>query len=701
MKDKVQIVRVYIVYVGVLLFAVAIFSRILYLQLWSNVELKEEVEQSTIRLKEIKAPRGNIFADNEEKTALALSVPRYDIHMDLVTVDSVLFEENVMALSDSLALLFGGISLEWEQGLRSARQAKNMYYPIKKNCTHIELQRLEEFPILALGQYKGGFIKIPKTKRVTPFDQLASRTIGYYKPATDNSKEYAVGLEGAYNDFLEGEDGQILTERIAGFDDAAWKPIPSDLNHEPVPGADIYTSIDINIQDVAHSALMKQMIEQNAQKGCAVLMEVETGYIKAIANLTKDTVKGGYKESLNHAVGMSSEPGSTFKLASLMVALDHGMIKITDSVNMPGKYCFYGTCLHDSHEEGYGKNTIQYAFEVSSNVISKIINDNYSSSPQKFVDGLKAIGIHEKLGLEIPGEGNPVIKDASDPTFSGITLPWMAIGYEVQQTPLQTLALYNAVANKGVLVKPQFVKEIRLGGKVIKEFPPVVLNPSVCKTSTLVDLQKLLMGVVDRGTAKNIKARGFDIAGKTGTAKIAENGAYSNKYQASFVGYFPAHEPKYSCVVVIQGPTKQIYGSAVSGTVFKEIADKVYASGLENTREDQEDAIAISSYPYSKNGDRVALKKVFTSMGVPVKDNSSSASYVATATGDKNVELKAKEFTENLIPSVIGMGLVDALFILESRGLSVQVNGSGVVKNQSINPGTKLTKGQLIILDLI
>lgn len=700
-KDKNQIIRVYLVYVGVLLFAIAIFARILYLQIWSDVDLREEVEQSTIKLKEIKAPRGNIFADNDQKTALALSVPRYDIHMDLVTVDSVLFDENVVALADSLAGLFGGVPMEWEQGLRTARQKKNMYYAIKKNCTHIQLQRLETFPILELGQFSGGYIKTPKTIRVTPFKQLARRTIGYYKPETETSKAYAVGLEGAYNDYLEGEDGELLMERIAGFDDDAWKPINSDLNHEPIPGKDVYTTIDVNIQDVAQSALMKQMVEQNAQKGCAVLMEVETGYIKAIANLTKDTVNGGFKESFNHAVGMSSEPGSTFKLASLMVALDDGVVRITDSVSMPGKYCYYGTCLHDSKHGGYGKGTIQYAFEVSSNVISKIINDNYASQPQLFIDGLKDIGIHKKLDLDISGEGSPVIRDASDESFSGISLAWMAIGYEVLQTPLQTLSLYNAVANNGVMVKPQFVKEIRSGNEVIEEFPPVVLNPMVCKPTTLLDLQELLKGVVERGTAKNIKARGFDIAGKTGTAKIAQDGSYSDKYQASFVGYFPADNPKYSCVVVIQGPTKQIYGSAVSGTVFKEIADKVYASGLENTRSDVEEQLAITAYPYSKNGDRNELKKVFAKMGVPVKDNSGNANYVATVTGENNVQMNAKSFDDDLVPSVIGMGLVDALFVLESRGLSVQVKGSGIVKDQSINPGTKLIKGQLIILDLI
>ncbi len=699
MKEKKQIVRVYVVYIGMLVFAVAIFSRIVFLQLMGGGELSAMVEESTVKLVKIDAPRGNIFADNEHKTALALSVPRYDIYMDLVSVDDKVFDKEIVALSDSLARLFKDKSaFDWEQNLRNAKIKKSRYFPIKKDVNHIQLQKIENFPIYNLGQFKGGFIKLPKTKRIPPYGALARRTIGYYKPLTATSKEYKVGLEGAFNDYLEGQNGELLMEKIIGDD---WRPIPSSSNKEPIPGKDIYTTIDINIQDVAHDALMNQMIEQNAQKGCAILMEVETGYIKAIANLTNDTVNHVFKESFNHAVGLASEPGSTFKLASLMVALDDGKIRITDSVNMPGKYCFYETCLHDSRVGGYGKNTIQYAFEVSSNVISKIINDNYASTPQLFVDGLKDIGLHKKLGLKIPGEGSPVIKDASDNSFSGISLPWMAIGYEVQQTPLQTLTLYNAVANNGVMVKPQFVKEIRDGNKVIETFGPEVMNFAICKESTLKDVQSMLAGVVERGTAKNIKARGFDIAGKTGTAKIAENGTYSNKYQASFVGYFPASKPKYTCIVVIQGPTKQIYGSLVSGTVFKEIADKVYASGLENTRDQSEELLATMSYPYSKNGSKEELKTVFKKMNVPVKDNASQSAYVITNTNDKHVLMGSKVIPGGLVPNVIGMGLTDALFILESQGLVVKVIGSGVVKNQSLNPGTKLNKGKLIILDLI
>ncbi len=682
-----------------LVFAVAIFSRIVFLQLMGGGELSAEVAESTIKLKQIDAPRGNIFADNEQKTALALSVPRYDIFMDLESVDDQLFDDEVVSLADSLAFLFGDKSaFDWEQNLRNAKSKGSRYFPIKKNVNHIQLQKIENFPIYNLGQFKGGFIKLPKTKRVPPFGALARRTIGYYKPGTATSKEYKVGLEGAFNDYLEGQDGELLMEKIIGND---WRPIPSESNKEPIPGKDIYTTIDINIQDVAHDALMNQMVAQNAQKGCAILMEVETGYIKAIANLTNDTINHTFRESFNHAVGMASEPGSTFKLASLMVALDDGKIKITDSVDMPGKYCFYETCLHDSRVGGYGKNTIQHAFEVSSNVISKIINDNYAKTPQLFVDGLKDIGLHKKLGLKIAGEGSPVIKDASDKTFSGISLPWMAIGYEVQQTPLQTLTLYNAVANNGVMVKPQFVKEIRDGNKVIEHFGPEVMNYAICKPGTLKDVQKMLVGVVERGTANNIKARGFEIAGKTGTAKIAVNGSYSNKYQASFVGYFPASKPKYTCIVVIQGPTKQIYGSLVSGTVFKEIADKVYASGLENTEKQSVEALAVMSYPYSKNGSKQELSTVFKKMKVPVNDNASQSAYVVTSTNDKGVSLGSKDIPGGLVPNVIGMGLMDALFILESQGLVVKVLGSGVVKNQSLNPGTKLSKGKLIILDLI
>jgi cell division protein FtsI (penicillin-binding protein 3) len=365
-------------------FALAVLFRVVFLQLITGDELKEGVNESTVRMVSIEAPQGNVFADNDQKTSLALSVPRYDIFMDLKTVAAAVFEENIVALSDSLSdLYFTKSAFEWKQELTNARKKNNQYFSIRKNVTLLDLKRLESFPIFSLGQFKGGFIKIPKTVRVQPYGLLAERTIGH----TRNGAE--VGVEGAYASYLSGQNGEVLMEKMGG----GWKPVPSDLSISPIPGSDVYTSIDVNLQDVAENALEKQMINQSAVWGCAVLMEVETGFVKAIANLGKDSSSTVYYEKQNYAVGAATEPGSTFKLASLMVALDDGKIRITDSVNMVGKYCYYGSCLHDSRPGGYGKGTIQYAFEKSSNVVSQIINDNYASTPQKFVNGLKRIGL--------------------------------------------------------------------------------------------------------------------------------------------------------------------------------------------------------------------------------------------------------------------------------------------------------------------
>ena len=366
---------------------------------------------------------------------------------------------------------------------------------------------------------------------------------------------------------------------------------------------------------------------------------------------------------------------------------------------MTGRYEFYDNFLTDGGKV-YGKNTVKSAFEKSSNVISQIIFDNYKNSPQEFIDGLKEIGIHQKLGLKILGEGIPLIKESSDPTFTGITLPWMSIGYELKMTPLQTLALYNAVANNGVFLKPQFVKYIKNGSQIQKEFTPKILNSSICSKATLEDLQEMLEGVVERGTAKNIKARGFKIAGKTGTSKIAIGSkGYGNQYQASFCGYFPSQTPIYSCIVVVQGPTKNIFGSVVSGSVFKEIADKVYAQEFHKENSIKNDS--NNHFPYSRNGDKDAFLVASESMGIPVLDQSNSTSkLITTRTGNKAIKIFNKKIQKGLVPDVVGMGLIDAVYVLEKLGLLVQPVGSGIVRKQSVKAGYRINKGQKIILQL-
>lgn len=696
MKTKESLIRLYIVYFLVLLLGGGIIGQIFYLQILQGEQLKSDAKKQIFVSRKVVAPRGNIYAANEQKTSLALSVPRYKVYVDLITINELDFKSKVYDLSDSLSLLLGKKSTdEWVQILEQQRLDSNRYFHIARGLRKDQIERLKKFPIFNLGKYKGGCIVIKSNQRVKPYGMLANRTVGY---AVENQgkKPILVGLEGAFNDYLKGQNGQMLMEKIRGNE---WKPVDDNLSVEPVPGSDIYTSIDVNIQDVAEEALLKQLQDQKAQKGCAVLMEVETGFVKAIANLSYDPESNSYFEAQNHAVGLASEPGSTFKLASLLVALEQDKVKITDSVNMTGRYEFYDNFLTDGGKV-YGKNTVKSAFEKSSNVISQIIFDNYKNSPQEFIDGLKEIGIHQKLGLKILGEGIPLIKESSDPTFTGITLPWMSIGYELKMTPLQTLALYNAVANNGVFLKPQFVKYIKNGSQIQKEFTPKILNSSICSKATLEDLQEMLEGVVERGTAKNIKARGFKIAGKTGTSKIAIGSkGYGNQYQASFCGYFPSQNPIYSCIVVVQGPTKNIFGSVVSGSVFKEIADKVYAQEFHKENDIKNDF--NNHFPYSRNGDKDAFLVASESMGIPVLDQSNSTSkLITTKTGNKAIKIFNKKIQKGLVPDVVGMGLIDAVYVLEKLGLLVQPVGSGIVRKQSVKAGYRINKGQKIILQL-
>ena len=696
MKSKESLIRLYIVYFLVLFIGLGIVAQIFYLQIFKGEQLKSDANKQIFISKNVLAPRGNIYASNQLKTSLALSVPRYKVFVDLVTINEKNFNDNIIELSDSLSVLLNvKSSFQWKSDLENQKMEGNRYYNIAKGLRNDEVERLKKFPIFRLGKYKGGCIVLKSNKRVKPYGILANRTVGY-AVENEGKKSILVGIEGAFNNYLKGQNGQMLMEKIRGNE---WKPVENELSVEPVPGSDVYTSIDVNLQDVAESALLKQLKDQKAQKGCAVLMEVNTGFVKAIANLSFDIETETYFEAQNHAVGLASEPGSTFKLASLLVALEQGKVKITDSVDMTGRYDFYDNYLTDGGKV-YGRNTIKVAFEKSSNVISQIIFDNYKKDPQEFIDGLKKIGIHQKLGISIIGEGKPLIKESTDPTFTGITLPWMAIGYELKMTPLQTLALYNAVANEGALLKPQFVRYIKKGSEVQKHYKTEILNTSICSKSTLNDLKIMLEGVVERGTANNIKARGFKIAGKTGTSKIAQGSkGYGNKYQASFCGYFPAKNPMYSCIVVIQGPTKNIFGSVVSGSVFKEIADKVYAQEFKKENIAFKDS--INRYPYSRNGYKESFLIASKEIGIPVNDLSrNTAQWISTKTGYKGIKLISKENKKGLVPNVIGMGLIDATYILEKYGLLVLPVGSGIVREQSIRAGFKLNKGQKIILQL-
>lgn len=704
MKGQKQIIfsRVYLIYGMVCLFAVVIIFQTFKLQVMEGKKWRAKEESLTRNFREIEAVRGNIYAADE--SLLATSIPKYEVRFDANTdaLTDDYFNENVDSLAYQLSKLFPEKSKsEYLTDLKMARANGKRYHLIKRNVKFTELKILKEFPIFRKGKYKGGFIYEQQNRRVRPFKILAARTIGYER---EGSKP--VGLEGAYSKDLSGIKGEMWMQKIAG---GVWMPIGENSGKEPEDGSDIYTTIDVNIQDVAENALLNQLETHQADHGCVALMEVSTGDIKAIANLKRNK-KGTYYESYNYVVGESTEPGSTFKLASLMAAFEDGYLDLDDMVDTEnGTTKFYDLTMRDSHHGGYGKISIKESFVKSSNVgISKAINRVYSAKPQEFVDRLYKMDLNKKLGIEIAGEGAPLIKSTDNETWSGVSIPWMSIGYEVQMTPLQILTFYNAIANDGKMVKPRFVTEVRQSGKLVKQYDTEVINNSICSKKTIKMAKEMLEGVVDDGTGRNLKNSRYKIAGKTGTAQIA-NAKYGYKYdskvshQASFVGYFPADNPKYTCIVVVNAPTQNVYyGNLVAGPIFKEVADKVYASSIQihdelNKREHQ----AISRIPYAKDGYYDDLAKVYSELNISTSKAEVNPKWAKVATGEKEVNIYRKKIAPIYVPDVTGMSIKDALYILENQGMNVRFTGNGVVKAQSVSPGEKVIKGEKIILELV
>lgn len=689
--------RVFLVYIAMFIFGLAIIAKVIYIQVAEGDELLARADSLTIRYFNVEASRGNICAVDE--SLLATSVPMFDIRMDVASplISNEDFQQQVGPLADGLSRLFKNKSAwEYKSTLIKQRQKGNRYFLIRNNVTYEELQVLRELPLLKRGKYKGGLIIQPKTRRQKPFGSLALRTIGYENATED----LYVGLEGAYTEVLSGKNGKQLRRRINNGD---WVPVFDENEVEPVNGRDIITTIDVNLQDVAESSLYDHLVEHNARWGCAVLMEVETGHIKAIANLTRINGTSKYREDYNYAVGQSVEPGSTFKLPSMIALFEDGLTNLDDTMDIGKGYAMYsGLTIKDVHGIRDGKVSIREVFEKSSNVgVSKLVNEKYSSQPRKFIDRLYEMSLNESLDLEIPGEGTPYIKNPKDKSWSKVSLPFMSIGYELRLTPLQTLTFYNAIANNGRMVRPMFVKEIREAGRVQKRFETVTINKSVCSDQSLAMAHEILEGVVQQGTATSLKSAPYRVAGKTGTAQIAtpNKGYDKTNYNASFVGYFPADNPKYSCIVVVSRPsTGRYYASSVAVPVFKEIADKVYATNLEIQ---QEDTLPNStSYPLYATGYQEELKKLYHSFEIPLDSMSTNAEWAIALQSDSSVLLDTRIFREGLVPNVKGMGARDAVYVLENLGLKVQVTGRGFVREQSIKAGTRLTKGGQITIRL-
>ena len=698
--NKELLNRSYLIYFSLCLLGLAIVGKAVFIQIFEGAELREKAENLTTVFRDIEAVRGNIYAD--DGSMLATSVPIYEVRMDLDAdglTDDV-FDENIDSLCISLAKLFDGKNaIEWKRDLTEQRSRGNRYYLIKRKVKYHQMKAMREFPIFRLGRYKGGFIVLQQNRREKPFRMLAARTIGYSR---EDIKP--VGLEGAYQKELAGVSGKRLMQKISG---GVWMPINDENEVEPQDGFDIHTTINLNIQDVAENALLKQLQLHDADHGCVILMEVSTGEIKAIANLSQDD-DGDYWEYYNYAIGESTEPGSTFKLPALITAIEDGYISLTDSVETgDGQAEFHGEIMRDSKEDGYGKITIKEAFAVSSNIgVMRVIERYYANQPEKFIKGLKQMKLGEPIGIELAGEGQPLIKDPSDNSWSLITPLWTSIGYEVQATPLQILTFYNAIANDGKMAKPKFVNKVTDKSSVVKSIPTEVISERICSEKTAKLGRELLESVVEQGTAKNLRNNNYSIAGKTGTARIANSSkGYGQKisYQASFAGYFPADSPKYSCIVVVNAPNRShYYASHVAGPIFEEIADKVYATSIKihDELDQQSEITSLTHIPVSKNGAQQDLFTVFDHLNIPIESSNPDNKWVITQTGPDKVKMDRRAVTENLVPNVRGMSAQDAVYILENAGLTVSIKGRGSIKSQSIDPGQRITKGERIILEL-
>jgi len=690
--------RVYLVYLGIFLFGLAIIGKVIYIQIAEGAVLKVKAQRQSLKFFNVEAVRGNVCA--ADGSLLATSVPIFDIRMDVASplISDAYFQNHLDALSRELANLFGDKSkYQYKKNIQRERNKKNRYYLVKRNVTYDQLKKLKQFPIFERGKYKGGLIIIPKTKREKPFGLLAERTIGYVIEA----ESLYVGVEGAYSEFLQGKTGKQLRRRINNGD---WVPVFDENEVEPEDGKDIITTIDLSVQDVAESALYNHLIEHQAEWGCAVLMEVQTGEIKAIANLTKDTKSGNYYETYNYAVGQAIEPGSTFKLPSMIALFEENLDNLDDTLDIGKGYAMYsGLTIQDVHGIRDGRVSIREIFEKSSNAgVSKLVYNAFSHRPQNFIDQLYSMSLNEQHGIDIPGEGQPYIKNTESTSWSKVTLPFMSIGYELRITPLQILSFYNAVANNGTMVKPIFVKEIRKAGNTIEEFETEVINSSICSEKSLQFAHEILEGVVEKGTATSLNKSPYKIAGKTGTAQIAnQNAGYDKRnYNASFVGYFPADDPKYSCIVVVSKPsTGRYYASSVAVPVFKEIADKVYATNLE-IHQHIDFGDSIINYPIYATGYQEELEQIYETLEIPLDSMSTNAEWAIALKADSAVRLETRIIKEGLIPNVKGMGAKDAIYVLENLGLKVNIKGRGFVREQSLSPGSRATKGNQIYLRL-
>lgn len=693
--------RVLLIYVLMLVVGVAIVAKIVVIQTVDREELLESARKADIRIVKVQAVRGNIFSKNG--TLLATTIPVFDVYFDPVAVPDDRFKNEIGALSDSLAkMLKTNTKSQFVNKFTKARNENKRYVRIAKKLKMDEYERIKTFPIFK-EKLGNGLIAEKQLVRERPYGDIAMRAIGYVN-YNDTLRPVKVGLEGAYDTCLNGRDGLQMRRRVNG---GRFIDVPASTNVTPRNGKDIYTSIDAKIQDVAEEALRRCLMENEAMQGCVIMMDVKSGFIEVMASLKYNPKKKKYEESYNFAIAENVEPGSTFKAITMTALLEndpHFNVDRVLNLGNTGKMKFHNRIMTDSHVVGEGHPTIKQCFWESSNIaFGYLTTEAFENNPQRFIDLIYKTKINEPLNLDIKGEGKPYIKSTDSRLWSKVSLPWMSIGYELTVTPITLLTYYNAIANNGRMVKPQFVKEIRRGNEVVQRFDTIVINEQIASPRTIKTLQSLLRGVVENGTAKALNKCAFQVAGKTGTAQIASNGSYNKKnYTASFVGYFPADDPKYTCIVVISNPMGgKYYGASVSAPVFKEIAEKVYATELGIKDE-------TSSYP--ANADKYTkaslayyedVNDYCTMAGVRMVDGELSSEWVkVTPSVNGGVTIKSADLAKDVVPDLTGMNVMDAVYLLETMGWKVGFSGKGLVESQSVKAGTELEKGKVIVLKL-
>ncbi len=689
------VLRVRVAFLLTFLVAGAVIFRIATIQYVEGAQWRSLGETLGMQVMNVKATRGNIYAD--DGSLLATSLPFYQLAMDPALPANGLYKNGIDSLSYLLAKYYKDQTpTQYKRLIEEARAKGRRYLLVNRDQIGYQDKKLmEKWPLVREGRLKGGVFFEKVEKRFLPFNHLGIRTIG----SVNAEDRGIVGLEYSFNKQLAGVNGKGLFQKMAG---GGWKPVYDGTEQRPVEGYDIQTTINVDLQDVTESALLKELEKHRADYGVAIVMEVQTGAIKAISNLSRNS-KGEYYERYNYAVGSqgSREPGSTFKLASMIALLEETDIKLSDSIATgDGTLEFFDKTMKDHKPGGFGTLSVQQIFEKSSNVgVAKLISHHFGNEPEKFIAYLKDMKLHEPLNFQMVGEGKPYIKDPSDSTWSGVSLPWMSHGYELKMTPLQMLALYNGIANDGEMVKPMIVKSVTQADRTVEAFETEIINERICSRETLKKLQIMMEGVVERGTASNINHSMYKIAGKTGTAKKVKNGRYVKEYYTSFAGYFPAEAPRYSCIVVIDNPKGyQIYGSDVSAPVFKEIADKIYSLELDmHEIESSEGTQVVGVFPYIKAGKMDELSMICNELGISNHAKGDSE-WVKTAVINDAVYWTDNSVTNEVVPDVRGMTMRDAIYVLENAGLKVSVDGRGRVATQSMTPGGKLIKGSTIQL---